>query len=345
MTAGAAGRETTAEGRDVFFIRLRLLGDIVFTIPAVDLFHRTFPHDRIHYVVEDRLADVAALIPGIHRVITLPRKIGLSDLASFRRQARGRAADLVVDFHSGPTSALLTRSTGAAIRVGYRTPNRNWAYTRLVPRFLGDTPSHSVVNQTRLLEAVGVPASELPPLPQLTADRFPLADEELAHFAGRKLVAIHIGAGNRFRDWGETRFSDLIGRLLADGLSVGLIGNAPAEVERGARLKQRFPLICDWTGRLDVTAMLARIGRAAAYVGADSGPLHLASLTATPLVALYGPNLPAISGPWRQQAVTILEKPLACRPCSQHRCRYGTMPCMSQIDVETVYAAVVRYLI
>ena len=90
--------------------------------------------------------------------------------------------------------------------------------------------------------------------------------------------------------------------------------------------------------------LLRLIAGADAYIGADSGPLHVASLTATPLVALYGPNLAQISGPWRREQVEIVELEMACRPCSQRKCKYGTIRCMREISVERAYEAVSKFI-
>ena len=103
-------------------------------------------------------------------------------------------------------------------------------------------------------------------------------------------MVVHLGAGNRFRDWGEDHFTDLARRLGGDKVAVVLIGGSPEEQQRAARLS-RLPNVHDLSGPLPVRELLALIAASTAYVGADSGPLHLASLTATPLVALYGPNL------------------------------------------------------
>ena len=54
---------------DVLFIRRRLLGDIIFTIPAIQIFKRHRPQSRVHYVVEDRFRDIAEIIPGIDHII------------------------------------------------------------------------------------------------------------------------------------------------------------------------------------------------------------------------------------------------------------------------------------
>ena len=101
--------------------------------------------------------------------------------------------------------------------------------------------------------------------------------------------------------------------------------------------------VYDLTGRLSIIDMLFIISRVNVYVGVDSGPLHVASLTQTPLVALYGPNIPEISGPWREKDVTIIQLPLTCRPCSQRKCIYDTIQCMKNIKTDVVYEAIIRY--
>ena len=45
------------------------------------------------------------------------------------------------------------------------------------------------------------------------------------------------------------------------------------------------------TGEFDLAELRALVGRAALYIGGDSGPLHVAATTRTPVVALFGPTL------------------------------------------------------
>ena len=45
------------------------------------------------------------------------------------------------------------------------------------------------------------------------------------------------------------------------------------------------------------------VTRARLFIGGDSGPLHVAATTAVPVVALFGPTLPARSMPWRSPAL------------------------------------------
>jgi heptosyltransferase-1 len=328
---------------DVLFVRLRLLGDIIFTIPAIEIFKAHWPQSRVHYVVEERFRELAEIIPGVDHVITVPAKPGWRDIRNFRKTIKGLGIQTAIDFHSGPTSALLTLASGAARRIGYRTPNRNWAYTHLLPRRSGTFPTHSVFNQARLLEKIGITVNEIPGFPVLDFSRFPLSERLAAVADISPKVVIHLGAGNRFRDWGMENFSALINRLSARQIPVFLIGHKEEEKLRAAALS-RIPHTYDFSGTLTIHELLHLIAGAAVYVGADSGPLHLASLTKTPLVGFFGPNLAEISGPWRKERVEIMQLDIPCRPCSQRECRYDTIPCMRDIALEKVYDAVNKFI-
>jgi len=332
---------------NILFIRLRLLGDIVLTIPTIEIFKKHYPHRDIYYVAEEKFAHAAGLIPGIKEVITLPLHMSIRDHLAFRRKIKRLGIQHVIDLHSGPKSALLTWLTGAKTRIGYRTPNRNWAYTHLTPRQEPGKIIHSVYNQARLLEHLGLETSEeaIPPYPALDFKNLSVSGEIKEAAAEPPYLVIHLGAGNRFRDWGIENFHDLIKMVEAyPGKKIGiyLVGHSPAEQEKAAFLKSRCN-IKDFTGNLTIPETLYLVANAGAYLGADSGPLHLASLTTTPIVGLYGPNLPGISGPWRDKDTTIIQLDMDCRPCSQRTCKYDTIRCMKNIKTDDVYEAIIRY--
>lgn len=331
---------------NTLFIRLRLLGDIIFTIPALQLFKQHHPGHRLYYVVEEDFKDIADLIPDIHHVLVVPRQMRLKDFMDFRKKVKQIGFSQVIDFHSGPKSALLTFITGIKTRIGYRTPNRNYAYTRLTPRNIYDFPTHSTFNQAMLLEHVNIDVKQnpenIPPYPPLLIPDGSVSEQLRKQLSGDNRVVLHLGAGNRFRDWGQDNFSLLIEKLIRDRLSIFLIGNTETERKRGEILGSRFP-VTDFTGQLSIKETLYVIDRADIYIGFDSGPLHLASMTQTPIVAMYGPNIPEISGPWRKQNLTIIQTNLSCRPCSQRKCVYDTIKCINDIEVDHVHEAVKKY--
>lgn len=333
------------QSNHILFIRLRLLGDIIFTIPSIQIFKENFPGIKVYYLVEEQFKEIGRLIPGVHQLIVVPRKMGLKRMWKFRKDMRNIGFDTVIDFHSGPKSAQLTWLTGAKRRIGYQTPNRNWAYNRLTPRNFPDTPTHSVYTQAKLLEHLGIAVTveSLPQYPEIDIRETPISTRIKNAIKKEKKVVIHVGAGNPFRDWGIENFSALISRLKKQGITVFLIGSGQAERKRGNDLSH-LPGVDDFTGKLSVAQLFYLISKSDVYIGADSGPLHVASLTAVPLVALYGPNIPEISGPWRKKDVSIIQRPMACRPCTQRKCIYGIIPCMKNITMDEVYETTVRYI-
>jgi ADP-heptose:LPS heptosyltransferase len=330
------------------FIRLRLLGDIIMSIPALLVFRQHRPETPIYYALEEPFADLADLLPELAGAYIVPSRMSLKVYNRWRRQCHDWGIETVIDLHSGPKSALLTRLTGCPTRIGYKTRNRNWAYTALSEsRSQDHQVLHSVVNQISMLEQIGIKAERIPDY------RLKIPVHELLLPPGfpentlskETAVAIHVGAGNPFRYWGDRPYGELLDKLVRAGVTCHLLGSTSDEADRSRIWAARAPgAVYDWVGRLTIPQTLALIGRSRCYFGPDSGPLHLASLSDTPIVCIYGPNIPAISGPWRKEKVTILESNLTCRPCSQRECRYDTIRCMEVINAESVFQSILRYL-
>src|SRR5207248_583417 len=154
----AVERWVTGRLMRILLVRLRQIGDVVFTTPAVRAIRERFPDAHISYLVEPVAAAVVQLNPNLDEVIVAPRRRGIrglvADLALGRRLRR-RRFDLAIDFHGGPRASLLTFLSGATQRIGYTVPGRSWVYTHRVGRTRDLRPRHSVENQWELLETLG----------------------------------------------------------------------------------------------------------------------------------------------------------------------------------------------
>jgi heptosyltransferase-2 len=96
-------------------------------------------------------------------------------------------------------------------------------------------------------------------------------------------------------------------------------------------------------GELDLRAAAALLERASVLVTNDSAPLHLATAAGTPVVALFGPTVPAQGFGPRGTADRALGVTLGCRPCSAHGpqvCPLLHHRCMRDLPVEQVVQAV-----
>jgi ADP-heptose:LPS heptosyltransferase len=345
-----------------------MIGDVVFTTPIPRALKRAFPNARLTYLVEPAAAPVVTRNPNLDEVLVVPRTRGLvrlrDDLKLARRLRQGRF-DVVLDLHGGPRSSWLTWATGARQRVGYDISGRTWQYTRTVHRPRGLEPRHSVVNQWDLLSAIeGWPgwaadpardAVEMPVDP--AADRVVTERLRAAGVDARHAIAvIHVSAGNPFRTWPEAAFVRLVTGLAArDSARRIILSSGPSDRTAADRIagQARAELGPDHAARvldfgdIDLSELRALVGRSALFVGGDTGPLHIAATTGTPIVGIYGPTLAARSAPWRDpRAVTesIQIDGLPCRPCEQRVCEPGDFRCLTRIDPESVIVAAERAL-
>jgi lipopolysaccharide heptosyltransferase II len=346
----------------ILLIRLRLIGDVVFTTPIPRALKRAFPGARISYLVEEAAAPVVAHNPWIDEVIIAPRRRGVrriaDDMALAARLRRARY-DLVVDLHGGPRSSWLTRASGAARRIGYQVKGRSWMYTTAVARPRELRPRHSVVNQWDLLEAIPDWA-EGQADPLRDAVEMPVPGEADAAMDRRlaaagitshhELVLAHVSAGNPFRRWPEPAFARVLASLAAfDPRRRVVVSSGPSDRDAAGRIVSAARAILGENagrvvdiGEFDLAELRALIARSRLFIGGDTGPLHIAATTRTPIVGLYGPTLAARSQPWRDPAVPSFAMEVAdlpCRPCEQRVCVPGDFRCLTTIRPEQVIAA------
>ncbi len=142
---------------NILLIRLRLIGDVVFTTPIPRALKRVFPHAHVTYLVEPAAAPVVARNPSVDEIIVVPRRRGMQRALDDMRlgwRLRRKRFDLVIDLHGGPRSSWLAFATRAPQRIGYAIKGRSWMYTTAVARPRELRARHSVVNQWDLLQAI-----------------------------------------------------------------------------------------------------------------------------------------------------------------------------------------------
>jgi heptosyltransferase-1 len=124
---------------NILLMRLKSMGDVLFTLPAVHLLRETYPRARITFLVS---AENAPLLEGFQEVdetIVLNRaryRSGnplhiLTETFTLLRRLRRSRFSLVVDFQGYGETAWLARLSGAPQRwASVHTTPRRWAYTR-----------------------------------------------------------------------------------------------------------------------------------------------------------------------------------------------------------------------
>jgi ADP-heptose:LPS heptosyltransferase len=183
-------------------------------------------------------------------------------------------------------------------------------------------------------------------VPPITRDDERWADRWLqahGYAHGDRLIAVHPGAGGNAKLWLTSHWVAVIDELMRRGWRVIVTGGMGerAMVEAITRRTAKRPLLL--VGEASIGELAALYARCDLVLGVDSGPLHLATATGTPTLALFGPIDHERFGPWGpDERHKVVRSGLWCSPCGAvDACPRGTQPaeCMTTITIAQVLAA------
>lgn len=339
----------------IIALRMRQFGDVLATLGALEATRDRWPGRRLVYVVDEHFHPVLEPLPFIDElVVSPPRAGGPSGLAAYGRYVRRLRAmrpAAVVDFHGNARSALLTRLSGAPLRIGWDVRGRRHAYTVTEPR--ADVvagvvrPRTSLESAMRLVRHLDVSPEGARPA------RIPVRDDALARARGRlnragvpvralesgRVAGLNPGRPYPAKAWDSGRFVALAGELVARGWQVVVMwGPGEREAAEG--------IVADAGGggcgvslapQADPGELAPLVGALSLLVTIDSGLKHLAVCVGVPTVTLFGSTDPR---EWHMggRRDAVLWRGLSCSPCRRRVCPFGT-PCMD-IPVSAVLGAV-----
>jgi len=293
----------------VLIIRLSSIGDVIRVLPALHALRRTYPHAQIDWLVERKSADIVVEHPELDEALVFERTDDWrAALKTFRRlckSIRTRRYDIVVDFHGIFKSGLLTAFSGAPERYGFARP-RSQEGSSLALNHRTKLPSsdlNRVEENLILCEALGPRPSEL----DVGIHVAPEVQDEVNEFfehtfqSGKKVVAMHAPVERKEKQWPLEYFASLTDMLIADGRFEVMLTWGPGQldlVERIVRKTRRNPRVAPETPDLKHYAWL--VHRSDLYFGGDTGPMHIAWVMGTPVVAVFGGTDPRKHAPFRE---------------------------------------------
>jgi ADP-heptose:LPS heptosyltransferase len=140
------------------------------------------------------------------------------------------------------------------------------------------------------------------------------------------LVVIHPGASKVERAWNLDRFSKVAEELTAKGKEVLFVS--------GERLSSiDFPVRV----RPSLVEFASILRKCSLFIGNDSGPLHLAQQCGAPVIGIYGPGDPLVTGPRPISPSRTIYHGYPCSPCRQKFFKEcNPAPTMKPYCIETI---------
>ncbi len=336
-------------GSRLLVIRLSSLGDVARLLPCLHSLKASGYLARLDLAVEDRFAPLLELFPVVDRVVAYPRGnggLGYRPLAwaramgSYLTDLRAARYDWSVDLHGILRSALLGQVSGAARTAGYaRGFGKEGSHLLYdVPLICGATPRISrYARYAGAMAALGLPGPTEGYLSPRVREGDRAEVERFLEGRGlepRRFLFAFIGTSRAqaYKRWPLERFLELAS-LVWEGMRLPtVVGWGPDEAREVAALPSRGHLhaIPDWP----LPQLLECIKSSTAFVGADTGAMHLAALMGVPTAALLGPTDPVLNEPWGRRA-RVLSRPGIHRPCSGPGCDHRS--CMGAIGAREVF--------
>jgi len=325
------------------------VGDMVM---AQSLFKTLRHHDSkvaIDVVAPPWSNDLLARMPEVrfgYGIAVAHGEAGLRKRWKLGKKLRANHYSRAIVLPRSAKAAIVPWVAGIPTRTGYlgeyrygllndiRTLDSNRHY-RTVDRFvaLAPTTSKTTTNATH-------PA---PPHLISTAGQQAVTEHELGLGDTDQQPVLALCPGAEYgpaKRWPTDYFVSLANEYKNKGWSVRLIGSMQDRAIT-SQITNSVPTVTDLAGKTTIQQAIDLLASAQVVVSNDSGLMHIAAATGTPVVALYGSSDPQYTPPLTSQA-EILYEHLPCSPCFQRQCPLGHLNCLTQITPQAVSSAIAR---
>jgi heptosyltransferase I len=310
----------------VLFVRLSSFGDVVFALPATKALKTALPATRLAWAVEGPLAPLLEGAPYVDEFLVANTRAWRRDLlgketregiSDFLRRGRGEGGDgegkdrldLVVDAQGLFKSGLITAVFPAGRKVGFgwstATERINCLFTDEHVDVDRAARPHVLDQMLALAEYVtGKTGFErTPDVRHLVEREDPVVDAWLEQNGKRPFAVLQPFSSKVKKEWGADDLLAFAEKLSADGIQPVLRWGPGEESQAdslitlskksssslfAANSSSSLPLLLAPATTPASSARLA--ARAALFVGADTGPTHLAAAAGVPTLALFGPT-------------------------------------------------------
>jgi heptosyltransferase-2 len=287
------------------------IGDVCYSLHVFDMLRKQFPEAKI------------TLLCKPFAITLLNNNPNITHLTSNYNDLTGKY-DMILDLRGSWRSIFFALANWPKVRLDRAT-------VRFINSKKGQHP-HEVLTNLQIVEPIISPENQSTS-PQIFSSRSDLkkADDFLLDNNIGRFALIHIGARRKLRKW--DKYPELISYLKHEKkLDIVFIGDRSdiPEIQKmqGEVGFETFSI----AGFFNLTELSAIATKAALYVGNESGPLHIASISGAPSLGLYGPGEPIVFYPWGKKTA-VLHHVLECNPCDQIHCVHPNNPCIKRISM------------
>lgn len=320
----------------ILLIRTDRIGDVVLSLPMLPLLKKKFSKASITVMVRSYTKELVEHHSSVDEVILWDEKKGVFDYVNLMKR---KQFDLVIIPYPRFNIALTTFLARIPIRVGTGYRWYSFLFNKKIYEHRKDAKRHEAEYNLNLLKAIGIESTESPKFEFSIPESVKKNLEKILLRDGvKKFAVLHAGSGGSARDWSIKNFAELADKLQTKhDLQIVLTGgkNEGNLVASLANSMKTVPF--NYCGKFSLYELGALFQKANLFVSNSTGPLHIASMVGTPVIAFYPPIIqcsPIRWGPYTKKKKVFTADNTKCTLCNGGTCQSNL--CMDQISVDEV---------
>lgn len=288
-------------GKRVLVVPLRFLGDAVVTLPMLQTLKSEYPSAHVSVWCSNIGEQIFGASDAVDQCVREPKKL----LQRFLLLQAGQY-DVVILLRKSFTMALLCQWAGIPIRCGYdmqRFPNpigfyrSGWGLTHVVSYPDEATPHHQAWHHVQHFKQLTGKSISVPRPRLALTDDIEKSVMQFIPSPDKPYVVVHGLSASASKCLNLSVFTPAVKALMDIGFQVLATGTSQDKNDLEDWIARDNLSVCSLAGQTTLLQLLALLKNAALLVGLDSGPVHLAGVSDTPVVALYGHTNPNQWGP------------------------------------------------
>ena len=316
----------TMDFSNILCIRQDEIGDMCYSLHIFKLLRERYPLAKITVLCKPAASGIIKNDPNINLIVT--------DV----KQLKGKF-DLTVDLRGRWTGVLYSLFHPSKVRLERGS-------VRLKNKLAKGQPHEAVTNFEIIQPLFRNPDMKMP-LPVITSsqDEIAAAEKFISDNGLKRFAIMHTQVKRELRQWPGERFAATAALLKNEyGLDIVFCGDK-TEVEGITSIQKQiaFPTY-SVAGVLNLGAFAALSRKATFFIGNDSSPLHIATLSGVPSLGLFGPGQSDTFFPITENS-GYLHHLLPCNPCHQIKCVHPDNPCIKRITIEEVKEKIATLLV
>jgi len=327
----------------ILIIRLSSIGDIILTTALIRCVRLKYPEAQIDFMVKKQFLETVAHNPHINNVLVFEKGQSLEE---FKNRLKLENYDWLIDIHQNFRSLYLKTGLNIPLITGYSKQ----LFHRTLMVYLGiniyGKAKPVLLRYFEAVEKQGVKYDNAGTEVFFTDQNIEKVKQALnlsGYTSDKNLFVLCPGASFSNKRWLPERFAAVAEHLVKNKNGwIAFIGGKN-DREPCADIQNKLVVSsANFAGEFSLLDSAALLSECVAFVGNDSGMLHLAQAFKKPVVGIYGPTVKELGYFPLPEKSVVVEKTIPCRPCTHNglnKCPKKHFNCMNTISSENVVEA------